>query len=626
MVGLEYPLTNNQIEIIVMNMPARWSEMDRGRKRSLAVPLITAFILISIWAASTVFDGSGGQNGGRDNGAFGYSTTKVGIYTAGDSFSTEPAVILDEYNISIEPNLPNGVRMFYNEWEINGRVIDSAGKRSCSISTTAGAICWNQTETGGVQLEVPPSEEASSEPSVFTSISVGGGHSCVIVSFEIKEELACWGSNWNGQLGDGTTINAGNLRFVSNVQGNWTHVTAGNSHTCGVIEFIDIYCWGDGSLGQIGDGNKLDRYNPVFIERLTSDVVSIVAGQYHTCSLTQGGEVKCWGWNGYGQIGDGTFENALDPVIVQFEDGYSAVGVALGGQHSCAILDIQETYCWGDNKNNQISLGHLLELPLPTSIGKEPGASPLAISAGSNHTCVVYREGFSCQGTISGYESMDINPEEIRDISSGSGFLCGVSNSGVVNCFGAIDTSSQLGLPRELISLVVPSSIPKGAIAGTPIENITEVFAIYATAEDLSTPPANASGSVMEANFTLEVDFGQDSDVDGWKDSDEIECRTKTNDATSFPLDFDKDGKCDRLDNDDDNDGAIDNNDAFPNDPYEWRDDDRDGIGKNADSFEFTVGMRSAMFTLSILIVLLIIEMSTLLNEQSGNRGGESEE
>jgi hypothetical protein len=601
--------------------------MGVGTERSWVTPLVTALVLISIWAASTVIDGSGGLNGGRDDGAFEYGTMKVGIYTAGDSFSTEPAIILDEYDISIEPNLPIGVRMFYNEWEINDQVIDSTGKRSCSISTTAGAVCWNQTETGEVQLELSPSlEEAGSEPSVFTSISVGGGHSCVIISFEKREELACWGSNWNGQLGDGITKNSENLRFVGNVQGNWTHVTAGNSHTCGVIEFIDIYCWGDGSLGQIGDGNKLDRYNPVFIERLTSNVVSIVAGQYHTCSLTEGGEVKCWGWNGYGQIGDGTFENALDPIIVEFEGGSSAVGIAVGGQHSCAILDVQEIHCWGDNKNNQIGLGPLLEFPLPTSIGENRGEFPLAVSAGSSHTCVVFREGFSCQGTISGYESIDINPEEIRDMSSGSGFSCGVSISGVVFCFGAIDTSDQFGLPRELVSLVVPSIIPKGAIAGVPIENISEVFTIYAIIEGQSTSPTIGPWSVMEANFTLEVDFGQDSDVDGWKDSDEIECRTKTNDATSFPLDFDKDGECDRLDNDDDNDGAIDNNDAFPNDPNEWRDDDRDGIGKNADSFEFTVGMRSAIFTLSILIVLLIIEMSTILNEQSGNRSGESEE
>jgi len=119
----------------------------------------------------------------------------------------------------------------------------------------------------------------------------------------------------------------------------------------------------------------------------------------------------------------------------------------------------------------------------------------------------------------------------------------------------------------------------------------------------------------LTAELNIEVDFGQDSDGDGWRDETELECRSKADAAGSIPIDTDSDGYCDRIDDDDDNDGYYDNKDRFPLDPEEWRDDDRDGIGKNADSIEISPGLRGSAFTLLILVTLLAIEFRSIIEE-----------
>ena len=109
--------------------------------------------------------------------------------------------------------------------------------------------------------------------------------------------------------------------------------------------------------------------------------------------------------------------------------------------------------------------------------------------------------------------------------------------------------------------------------------------------------------------LNIDVDFGQDFDSDGWKNEDEIACKTDPIDPESVPSDYDEDGICDNIDDDDDDDGRIDNNDEFPYDKTEWRDDDRDGIGKNKDGFEVSPGLESTIYTSSILLFLLVIEL-----------------
>ena len=119
----------------------------------------------------------------------------------------------------------------------------------------------------------------------------------------------CWGNNSGGQIGDNTS---GTKRLaptqVSGLASDVTAITAGAAHTCALTSGGGVLCWGDNAFGQIGDNTRgTDRLVPTQVVGLTSDVHAITASETHTCALTAAGAIMCWGDGSAGQIGDGTW-------------------------------------------------------------------------------------------------------------------------------------------------------------------------------------------------------------------------------------------------------------------------------------------------------------------------------
>ena len=160
------------------------------------------------------------------------------------------------------------------------------------------------------------------------------------------------------QLGDGTTTQRTTPTQTSSLGTDRTAVaiTAGDYHTCAILDDGSVSCWGYNSYGQLGDGTTTQRTTPTQTSSLGTDrtAVAITAGDYHTCAILDDGSVSCWGYNDYGQLGDGTTTDRNTPTQTSsLGTDRTAVAISAGRYHTCAILDDGSVSCWGYNNYGQ---------------------------------------------------------------------------------------------------------------------------------------------------------------------------------------------------------------------------------------------------------------------------------
>jgi alpha-tubulin suppressor-like RCC1 family protein len=195
--------------------------------------------------------------------------------------------------------------------------ITSGQDHSCALTTAGAAYCWGANGSGQLgntiqyQSDTPVAVQGGL---AFTSISGGGLHTCALTS---GGAAYCWGTNSFGELGDGTTTArntpgpvTGGIAFASLTVG-------GGQHTCGLNAAGTAYCWGTNIDGELGNGTISINPNPTPAPVSGGFVfASLAGGVYHTCGLTAGGGAYCWGDNGTGEIGDGTTINRPLPTFV----------------------------------------------------------------------------------------------------------------------------------------------------------------------------------------------------------------------------------------------------------------------------------------------------------------------
>jgi len=220
------------------------------------------------------------------------------------------------------------------------------------------------------------------------------------------------GGNYFGQLGDGTYYtNRTTPTLVANgamANIGVTAVAAGERHTC-ALKGGKVYCWGLNYNGQLGDGTTTQRITPTLVadgEMGNSGVTAVAAGFFHTCAL-KGGKVYCWGYNYVGQLGDGTTTDRTTPTLV--EDGAmgnsGVTAVAAGEVHTCALKG-GKVYCWGLNSSNQLgaSSSQMCDglpcstIPLKVADGEMVNSGVTAVAAGNNHTCALKGGKVYCWG------------------------------------------------------------------------------------------------------------------------------------------------------------------------------------------------------------------------------------
>jgi alpha-tubulin suppressor-like RCC1 family protein len=416
--------------------------------------------------------------------------------------------------------------------------LDSGVDHSCAVFTTRAVKCWGRNSDGQLgygdtntrgdavgEIEALPAVELGTSRTA-KSVASGWNTSCAILD---NDALKCWGRNDHGQLGLGAlgsrggallqmgddlpAVNLGTGRTVTAISlGNY-NVTA---FACAILDTGAVKCWGDNSKGQLGIGNFTSKglfpgdmgdSLPTVNLGVGRTATSISVGAEHTCviltenPMATDSNVKCWGGNDFGQLGlDDTIPrgaNAADMTTlpaVSLGAGRTAVAIAAGSSHTCALLDNGTVKCWGDNSWGELGTGDgndygggsstsgtgapVLPMASLPSAALGVGRTATAIAVGDVTSCAVLDNGLvTCwgdggsgqlgNGTSSTSAPLPVTAYSVlvghaaTAIALGDEHVCASADDGTVRCWG-IDDGGRLG--RNTNTMTAASNPPTAPI------------------------------------------------------------------------------------------------------------------------------------------------------------------
>jgi len=473
-------------------------------KRSRA-KLILALLL----GAGLVLSGCGKEKGEKgETGAAGTSSGNSGSLaymtdsppttgTQGTVYSYTPTIV-NTANDNLSFSLLNQPSWMSVD---NSTGVISGTPAADVVGTTATNLLYMLKGTQHIYAPPPFSLTVSTLEIIATGIGGGLGSSHVCALDNSSEKVKCWGLNSSGQLGLGHTNNLGdasgemgsNLAYIDlGTARTATAITAGSSHTCALLDNSDVKCWGNNNYGQLGQGstsNLGDGPGEMGDNLAAIDVGSgrsataISAGNGHTCALLDNSVLKCWGYNNKGQLGlghtdnlgNGSSEMGDNLAAIDLGSGRTATDITTGGEHTCALLDNASVKCWGSGGSGQLGYGNTNNIgdgsgemgDNLTVVDLGTGRTATAISAGSSHTCALldnsavkcwgwYGFGSLGQGST---DNLGDGSSEMGDnltavdlgtgrtataISVGQYHTCALLDNSAVKCWGW-NSSGQLG-------------------------------------------------------------------------------------------------------------------------------------------------------------------------------------
>jgi alpha-tubulin suppressor-like RCC1 family protein len=346
------------------------------------------------------------------------------------------------------------------------------------VTAQGGVMCWGWNQFGqlgdGTTTNTPTPVDVFGLSSGVTALAASSTHTCALTA---PGGIKCWGTNYAGELGDGTTNYSHTPVDVSGLTRGVVALAAGDQLTCAVTAQGGVKCWGGNAYGELGNGTTINSATPVFVSGLSSGMKALSAGGFHTCALTAQGGVMCWGENGSGQLGDGPNIEGNTPsegtnigkgstegppigistpvVVSSLSTG--ATALAAGSAHTCALTAKGGVKCWGGNTDGELGNGTTINSATPVDVsGLSSGVK--AITAGGNHTCVLTKQGgVKCWGSNgsgqlgNGTTSNSTTPVEVfglstgvKALAAGSTHTCALTAQGGVECWGD-NESGQLG-------------------------------------------------------------------------------------------------------------------------------------------------------------------------------------
>jgi hypothetical protein len=218
-------------------------------------------------------------------------------------------------------------------------------------------------------------------PGTFKQIEAGSSHTCGIAT---DDRVYCWGQNTLGQLGDNTTTTRTTPVAVLNGASPGTFKQISVSYyafTCGLATDDRVYCWGRNALGQLGDGTTTQRNTPVAVLNGESSgtYLQISTGGNYACGIGANNRIYCWGAGHAGQLGDGTTISKLTPVAtLNGASPGSFKQISLGYTHTCGVGTDDRVYCWGSNVYGQVGDNSTTSRNTPVSVLAGAGLTTVA--------------------------------------------------------------------------------------------------------------------------------------------------------------------------------------------------------------------------------------------------------
>jgi alpha-tubulin suppressor-like RCC1 family protein len=275
------------------------------------------------------------------------------------------------------------------------KAVATGYSHSCALTTKGKVWCWGDNNYG--QLGDNTTTDSLKPVAVYglsrvKSISTGDYTTCALTT---KGTVKCWGYGANGELGNNATSNSSQPVGVYQLK----HVTAlmnGSYHACALVSGGKPVCWGYNGVGELGNNTATSSPKPVAVYGLTSGVKQIAGGSYHTCAVTSRGAVRCWGYNAYGQLGDNTTTNTVQPVhVLGLNSGMKTVKA--GYSSTCALSKSGKVKCWGFNGYGQVGDNTTTNRLTPVGVYNLDKANTLTV--GYYHACVVTaKKAVKCWG------------------------------------------------------------------------------------------------------------------------------------------------------------------------------------------------------------------------------------
>jgi alpha-tubulin suppressor-like RCC1 family protein len=305
------------------------------------------------------------------------------------------------------------------------------------LAAVAAAACGQVTDTADSHDDAADSDGGLPPRG---QIAAGAFHTCARV---VDGTVRCWGENFYGQLGDGTTTDRATPVAIADLTGV-ADLAAGISHTCARLTDGTARCWGNNEFGELGDGTTTDRRTPVVVAGL-SGVAQLAANEFRTCARLVDGTVRCWGRDTGGSLGTGVTETCVSrgvstnvwpcartPVAIA---GLGDVAeVAVGDDHACARLTDGTARCWGGNSYGELGDGTTRQSPTPVAVASLTDVA--GIAAGYYHTCARVTDGTArCWGSTADGELGDGATTETRRETAVA--VAGLNDVAQIVAFGA---------------------------------------------------------------------------------------------------------------------------------------------------------------------------------------------